>query len=185
MNKLRSLFAQADRRAVNQNESCAAVAYGLSNLFGCQRLKFFRLAANQDDCFGMSDIVMRRERSAQIVEERLDAERVGNRVVFRFDDLGRKLSQTIKRLVCKASTADYAERVATMRGDNRIELFTRSGNTESPDETWSAWSAAYTNANGSPVTSPKTRYIQWRAVLTGKGDGPVLTSVTAAYPGGR
>ena len=52
---------------------------------------------------------------------------------------------------------------------------------QTPDETWSAWSAAYTNAEGSPITSPKTRYLQWRAVLTGKGDGPVLTSVTAAY----
>jgi hypothetical protein len=69
----------------------------------------------------------------------------------------------------------------TASGDNRIELFTRSGNTETPDETWSVWSAAYTNANGSPITSPKTRYLQWRAVLTGKGNGPVLTSVTAAY----
>jgi hypothetical protein len=66
-------------------------------------------------------------------------------------------------------------------GDNRIELFTRSGNTETPDETWSAWSAAYTNAEGSPITSPKTRYLQWRAVLTGRGNSPVLTSVTAAY----
>ena len=64
---------------------------------------------------------------------------------------------------------------------NRIEVFTRSGNTETPDDTWSAWSAAYTNADGSPITSPKARYLQWRAVLTGKGDGPVLTSVTAAY----
>ena len=35
--------------------------------------------------------------------------------------------------------------------------------------------------SGSPITSPKARYLQWRAVLTGKGDGPVLTSVTAAY----
>ena len=69
----------------------------------------------------------------------------------------------------------------TASDGNRIELFTRSGNTETPDETWSAWSAAYTNADGSPITSPKTRYLQWRAVLTGKGDGPVLTSVTAAY----
>ena len=34
---------------------------------------------------------------------------------------------------------------------------------------------------GSPITSPKARYLQWRAVLTGKGDSPVLTSVTAAY----
>jgi len=38
-----------------------------------------------------------------------------------------------------------------------------------------------TNADGTPITSPKARYLQWRAVLTGTGDGPVLTSVTAAY----
>jgi hypothetical protein len=64
---------------------------------------------------------------------------------------------------------------------NQIEVFTRSGNTETPDETWSPWSAAYRSADGSPITSPKARYLQWRAVLTGKGDGPVLTSITASY----
>ncbi len=64
---------------------------------------------------------------------------------------------------------------------SRIELFTRSGNTEVPDDTWSAWSAAYTTSAGAPVTSPNARYLQWRAVLTGKSEGPVLTSVTAAY----
>ncbi|MFI5302605.1 MAG: hypothetical protein ACHREM_31335, partial [Polyangiales bacterium] len=64
---------------------------------------------------------------------------------------------------------------------NRIELFTRSGNTETPDETWSAWSGAYTRAEGSSIVSPKARYLQWRAVLSGTGEGPVLTSVTAAY----
>ena len=69
----------------------------------------------------------------------------------------------------------------TTPAGSRVEMFTRSGNTETPDDTWSAWSAAYTNAEGSPITSPKARYLQWRAVLTGKGDGPVLTSVTAAY----
>ena len=69
----------------------------------------------------------------------------------------------------------------TVGGGNKIELYTRSGNTETPDDTWSNWSPAYTNADGSPITSPKARYLQWRAVLTGKGDGPVLTSVTAAY----
>src|SRR4029078_1660751 len=63
----------------------------------------------------------------------------------------------------------------------RIELFTRSGNTETPDDTWSAWSSAYTKADGSPITSPKARYLQWRAVLTGRGDTPALASVTAAY----
>ena len=64
---------------------------------------------------------------------------------------------------------------------SQIDVFTRSGNTETPDETWSPWSTAYKSANGSAITSPKARYLQWRAVLTGKGDGPVLTSITAAY----
>jgi sugar lactone lactonase YvrE len=67
----------------------------------------------------------------------------------------------------------------TMPAGGKIELFTRSGNTETPDDTWSNWSAAYANAEGSSIASPKARYLQWRAVLT--GSGPVLTSVTAAY----
>lgn len=64
---------------------------------------------------------------------------------------------------------------------SQIELFTRSGNTETPDETWSPWSSGYKSAAGSSITSPKARYLQWRAVLTGTGDGPVLTSIIAAY----
>jgi len=64
----------------------------------------------------------------------------------------------------------------------RLELSTRSGNTRTPDETWSDWTAPYTIQEGSPITSPRARYLQWRAVLTGnKGDAPLLTSVTAAY----
>lgn len=63
----------------------------------------------------------------------------------------------------------------------KIELFTRSGNTRTPDDAWSEWSGAYTDSNGSAITSPKARYLQWRAVLTGKTSSPVLTSVTAAY----
>jgi len=70
---------------------------------------------------------------------------------------------------------------ATTPPDGKIEMFTRSGNTETPDDTWSNWSSAYAKADGSAITSPKARYLQWRAVLTGKGEGPVLTSVTAAY----
>jgi len=69
----------------------------------------------------------------------------------------------------------------TIPPGSRVEVFTRSGNTEVPDDTWSAWSAAYSNADGSPVTSPKARYLQWRVILSGNGEGPVVTSVTAAY----
>jgi WD40 repeat protein len=70
---------------------------------------------------------------------------------------------------------------ATTPAGTRLEIQTRSGNTRTPDDAWSEWSAPYAEPSGSPITSPKARYLQWRAVLTGKGDSPVLTSVTAAY----
>lgn len=49
--------------------------------------------------------------------------------------------------------------------NGNVQLQTRSGNTEKPNETWSAWSAAYTDARGTQIASPKAKYIQWRAVL--------------------
>jgi sugar lactone lactonase YvrE len=73
-------------------------------------------------------------------------------------------------------------RAASSPGD--IELYTRSGNTATPDETWSAWSKPYSVSPGEAISSPNARYLQWRAVLKsngGSGAGPVLTSVTAAY----
>jgi sugar lactone lactonase YvrE len=85
--------------------------------------------------------------------------------------------------------------VITWRGSGGVELQTRSGNTETPDPTWSDWSAAYRNATGDQVTSPQARFIQWRAVLrstagagsspagspTRSGDGVQLQSVVVAY----
>ena len=52
----------------------------------------------------------------------------------------------------------------------RVEISTRSGNTRTPDETWSDWSSAYADAAGSPIVSPRARYLQWRAVLTATRD---------------
>jgi hypothetical protein len=70
----------------------------------------------------------------------------------------------------------------TTPAGSRIEIHTRSGNTETPDDTWSPWSSYYTSQEGSPIASPKARFLQWRVVLTTSGsDTPVLTSVTAAY----
>ena len=64
----------------------------------------------------------------------------------------------------------------------RVELSTRSGNTRTPDETWSDWTAAYADQSGSAITSPRARYLQWRATLSGgRGESPLLTSVSAAY----
>jgi len=63
----------------------------------------------------------------------------------------------------------------------RVELRTRSGNSATPDETWSPWSEAYAEPCGEQIRSPKARYLQWKATLAGKGESPVLTSVTTAY----
>ncbi|MEZ5290237.1 MAG: hypothetical protein R2745_04075 [Vicinamibacterales bacterium] len=70
---------------------------------------------------------------------------------------------------------------ATTPAGTRVEVATRSGNTATPDEGWSPWSAAYTEADGAAVTSPVARYLQWRVTLSGKGATPVVTSVSAAY----
>jgi hypothetical protein len=63
-----------------------------------------------------------------------------------------------------------------------VTIHTRSGNTATPDETWSPWSKAYSNPGGEQIASPNARYLQWRAVLTMNGaQAPILTSVTTAY----
>jgi sugar lactone lactonase YvrE len=70
---------------------------------------------------------------------------------------------------------------ASVPAGARVEVFTRSGNTQTPDEAWSPWAGPYDDADGSPITSPKARYLQWRAVLTGTTASPILTSLTTAY----
>lgn len=61
-----------------------------------------------------------------------------------------------------------------------VSIQTRSGNTERPNETWSAWSAASSDPNGVAVTSPKSRYFQWRAVVR---SGGTLGEVRVSFAG--
>ncbi len=70
---------------------------------------------------------------------------------------------------------------ATMSAGARVDVYTRSGNTATPDDTWSSWSGPYSVATGEEIKSPNARYLQWKAVLAGKQNSPVLTSVSAAY----
>ena len=51
------------------------------------------------------------------------------------------------------------------RGGGAVEVQTRSGNGERPDATWSDWSAAYRNPEGNQISSPRARFIQWRATV--------------------
>ncbi len=67
------------------------------------------------------------------------------------------------------------------RSNGNVALQTRSGNTEKPDETWSDWSAVYTDQKGAQVSSPKTRFLQWRAILKSAPGSTNLNGVDVAY----
>ncbi|MDT7541585.1 MAG: hypothetical protein QOE33_1489 [Acidobacteriota bacterium] len=62
------------------------------------------------------------------------------------------------------------------RGRGAVELQTRSGNTERPDVTWSDWSEPYKSPAGAAITSPRARFIQWRATLR----APTVANAEAA-----
>ncbi|MDR0310305.1 MAG: hypothetical protein LBJ21_01845 [Acidobacteriota bacterium] len=49
-------------------------------------------------------------------------------------------------------------------GNAAVEISTRAGNTETPDKSWSGWSAAV-SAPGDAIIGPRARYLQWRAVF--------------------
>ncbi|MGH9929277.1 MAG: hypothetical protein ACREA9_08615, partial [Pyrinomonadaceae bacterium] len=55
------------------------------------------------------------------------------------------------------------------RGNGNVELQTRTGNGERPDATWSEWSSSYRDPEGSSISSPRARFVQWRATLRSGG----------------
>lgn len=72
------------------------------------------------------------------------------------------------------------------RGSGQVEVQTRTGNGERPDATWSEWSAPYRDPAGAQITSPRARFIQWRAVLrraanAGAVDATQIEDVSVAY----
>src|SRR5215208_1870558 len=70
------------------------------------------------------------------------------------------------------------------RGAGVVEVQTRTGNGERPDSTWSDWSAAYKNPEGNQISSPRARFIQWRATVRGSGSSTApswLEDVSVAY----
>ena len=63
-----------------------------------------------------------------------------------------------------------------------VRLFARSGNTDSPDQTWSEWTGPYTDPAGEALACPPARYLQWKAVLGTRNDEtPSVSSVSASY----
>jgi hypothetical protein len=70
------------------------------------------------------------------------------------------------------------------RGAGIVEVQTRSGNGERPDATWSDWSAALKNPEGNQISSPRARFIQWRATVRASGSPATpswVEDVSVAY----
>lgn len=66
-------------------------------------------------------------------------------------------------------------------GEGAIEIQTRSGNTATPDSTWSDWSAPARSGEGGPIESPPSRFLQWRATLKSGTAAPRLREVLVSY----
>jgi hypothetical protein len=98
-----------------------------------------------------------------------------------FQTAGEYISQ-VKDTETTSSWGRLRWRGTTPQGTS-IRLRTRAGNTESPDDTWSEWSAPYTEAEGSHISSPPARFIQWKAELAADTSSmtPVLQWVELVY----
>ncbi|HUJ14166.1 MAG TPA: hypothetical protein VL284_10305 [Thermoanaerobaculia bacterium] len=71
-----------------------------------------------------------------------------------------------------------------IEGDNlassHLQIAFRSGNTRTPDATWSPWSAPSSSTEGS-IDVPAGRYAQWKVTLPNASRNVVIDDVTVAY----
>jgi hypothetical protein len=68
-------------------------------------------------------------------------------------------------------------------GQDKLELYVRSGNTSNPTSNWSPWAGPYKNVGGETVNCPPARFVQWKAVFLDADSGgpPVISRVSLAY----
>jgi hypothetical protein len=66
------------------------------------------------------------------------------------------------------------------RAAGSVQIQTRSGNTEKPEETWSPW-ANVTGPAGGQIASPRAKYFQWRAVMKSSSTPAVLNEVSTSF----
>jgi hypothetical protein len=63
-----------------------------------------------------------------------------------------------------------------------LKLYTRSGNTKKPDQSWSEWSKAYSAPDGEAIQSPRARYIQYKATFaTTNQSSPTVDRISLPY----
>jgi hypothetical protein len=63
-----------------------------------------------------------------------------------------------------------------------VKIETRSGNTSTPDSTWTEWASLPALGHEAPIGKERARFLQIRATLTAGGAGsPTLDTLSAAY----
>ncbi len=65
-------------------------------------------------------------------------------------------------------------------GGGRVAIAFRSGNTKTPDSTWTPWSAASSQPQGSVNVAPG-RYVQWKMTMPDPAAAVAIDSVTVGY----
>lgn len=85
----------------------------------------------------------------------------------------------------KSSTSDWQQLSWTqgLPPGAALAIDSRSGDSATPDSTWSAFSAAYSPPSGAAITHPTSRYFQFRVTLTPNASGgcPTLHSASATF----
>lgn len=65
-------------------------------------------------------------------------------------------------------------------GDGHLAIAFRSGNTRTPDATWSPWSAASMSSDG-PIDAPAGRYVQWKLTTPKAAVNVSVDAVTVSF----
>src|ERR1051326_6610151 len=65
-------------------------------------------------------------------------------------------------------------------GDGHLAIAYRSGNTRTPDATWSSWSSALAAPEGQ-IDAPAGRYVQWKLTMPKPSNDVVVTSVATSF----
>lgn len=77
------------------------------------------------------------------------------------------------------SSADWGR--IWWRSEGNVTIETRSGNTEEPGETWTAWAPVRGETTTGQIGSPAARFVQWRATLRSGTPAAALREVTLAF----
>ncbi|MFQ5675030.1 MAG: hypothetical protein ACE5G1_03965 [bacterium] len=103
------------------------------------------------------------------------------RIDTQYSPKGEYLSEVIDAQVISQWGAISWE--AELGSGTRLVFYSRSGNTQEPDKTWSDWSPGYSVSSGQSISSPSARFLQIKAELStrNRSVSPKLTSVSFSY----